>query len=97
MTPGAPDYSLGFLKDIERLCVAFSRAQDGLFIVGNTTMADGDYPTLVVKAWSSLIQHLKDVNGCISHDFGRGGPTRRLLKIPGTAYKAVPTRSEYVD
>lgn len=56
--------------------------EDGLFIVGNTTMADCDFPMLVVKVWSSLIQHRKDVNGCISHDFGRGGPTRRLLKIP---------------
>lgn len=97
VTPGAPDYTLGFLKDLERLCVALSRAQDGLLIIGNTTMADGDYPTLVVKAWSSLIQHLKDVNGCVTQNFGRGGPTRRLLKIPGTAYKPVPTRSEYVD
>jgi len=26
VTPGAPDYRLGFLKDVERLCVALSRA-----------------------------------------------------------------------
>ncbi len=26
VTPGAPDYRLGFLKEVERLCVALSRA-----------------------------------------------------------------------
>ena len=97
VTPGAPDHTLGFLKDLERLCVALSRAQDGLSIVGNNTMADADHQMLVVKAWRSLIQYFKDVNGCITHDFGRGARTRWLLKIPGTAYKAVAKRSEYVD
>ena len=54
-TPGGHLYDLGFLKNVKRMKVALSRAQDGLIIVGNKEMALFDIASNAVDLWRRLI------------------------------------------
>uniref|UniRef100_A0A182SEF3 AAA_12 domain-containing protein n=1 Tax=Anopheles maculatus TaxID=74869 RepID=A0A182SEF3_9DIPT len=53
-TNGATD-TIGFLAHENRICVALSRARDGLYIVGNMTLL-----AKCSKTWSSIERKLRD-------------------------------------
>ena len=94
VTPGGSKYALGFLKDLKRLCVALSRAQDGLILVGHRHMASSNYASQPIKAWTDVINQIKEANGLWSGTFGSDQKIRTLLKIPGPGYELAPTRSD---
>ncbi|KAF3481353.1 uncharacterized protein GIQ15_04112 [Arthroderma uncinatum] len=63
------DYGLGFVADLQRQCVALSRAKNGLVIVGNKMMVKSNKNSKVTCAWDDLVNHhrkcgrLIEVNG----------------------------------
>ena len=59
VTPGGSQYPLGFLTDTGRMCVALSRAMNGLVMIGNEDMATGKHQNQGVKGWQTLIDHHK--------------------------------------
>ena len=59
VTPGGSQYPLGFLTDTGRMCVALSRAMNGLVMIGNENMATGKHQNQGVKGWQTLIDHHK--------------------------------------
>ncbi|CAG7971446.1 unnamed protein product [Penicillium salamii] len=65
--PGG-EAGLGFVQNVNRQCVALSRAQDGFVIVGHENMAKGKHG-IGYEIWNNLVQ---------SHASGR-----RLVKVGG--------------
>ena len=55
VTPGGSKYGLGFLTDTGRMCVALSRAMNGLLIVGNADMSEGLRISHGVTGWKRLV------------------------------------------
>ena len=89
VTPGGLNFPLGFSADVRRICVAASRAQIGLIILGNRYMGEVKFPGLGSKAWANIIE-----------DHARAGAIRyqtmpdvqRLLKdleVPGRFWEKV--------
>ena len=95
VSPGGNKYTLGFLKDLQRLNVALSRAEDGLVIVGSEGMTRTLQPNTAVMAWTSLIRRLFKDGGGISKRFGDDGEVRRVLGVPGRYYELAQTRQGY--
>jgi helicase required for RNAi-mediated heterochromatin assembly 1 len=50
-----PDNNIGYLKISNRVCVALSRARQGLFIFGNSQCLLGSG----LKLWSDVLEYLK--------------------------------------
>ena len=63
VTPSAPHYSLWFLKDAHRLCVALSRARDGLVIAGNHRMAPVGNDTKALETWRNVVKTILRAGG----------------------------------
>ncbi len=93
VTSGGIRFSLGFLKSMERLCVALSRARDGFVIVGSPYMANTKYLANSTKAWAELIQHFIKVDGVVRADYRGCDEVERRLNIPGTAYQLMAPRT----
>ena len=55
VTPGGSQYPLGSLTEPGRMCVALSRAMNGLVMIGNKNMATGKHQNQGVKRWQKLI------------------------------------------
>ena len=54
---------IGFLKEMNRRCVAQSRARCGLYFIGDVNMYRSH------KTWKSLVQKLKEMN-CVNEEIG---------------------------
>ena len=66
VTSGGPKYSLGFLTDTGRMCVALSRAMNGMLIVGNADMTEGKPMNQGTKAWKALVEDHKNRRAFVS-------------------------------
>ena len=92
VNPGGADYHLEFMKDTRRMCVALSRAQHGMVIVGNEEMCDVEWPGIGTRLWQALI----------TDPIAKGALVDRLLLeadlvafcnrmgIPGARFEQVP-------
>jgi len=69
VSPGGSWFGLGFIKDVERLNVALSRAQDGLAILGGAKMIENNAPSRAIDASDYIIQSHGD--GCGRKSGGR--------------------------
>ena len=58
-----PEKKIGFLSEMNRRCVAQSRARCGVYFIGNCTMFFGN------ATWNPMLSKL-DAKGCIGEDIG---------------------------
>ena len=56
VVPGGTQYSLGFLTDTGRMCVALSRAMNGMLIIGSKDMTEEKHNNQGVRGWKTLVE-----------------------------------------
>lgn len=54
LTPGGGQYKLGYLADVLRMCIALSRARDGLVIVGSFHAGQCERESGQTRAWTRM-------------------------------------------
>ena len=85
VNPAGDQYSLGFMAEPRRACVALSRAQSGMIMIGHQEMGQDQYRRSRSRMWNGVIQDHKAKGGFFRQDV-RAKDVQDLchdLEIPG--------------
>lgn len=87
VTPGGPEYGLGSVSDVRKMCAGLSRAKTGLLIVGNINMSKVPWPSAGRTAWQKLTDEHRAYGAVKNQDASGVGALMQELHIPGNLYE----------